>query len=407
MSEVVPEGWENLTVQDAFELGRGRVISKEEIRDNAGKYPVYSSQSTNNGKMGSINTYDFDGEYVTWTTDGAYAGTVFYRNGKFSCTNVCGTVRDKNSHQVDMKFVSEYLSTVAKNHVSYVGNPKLMNGIFGEIKFLSPPLPEQKKIASILTSVDEVIEKTQSQIDKLQDLKKGTMNELLTKGIGHTEFKDSELGRIPKSWEEMTLGAAVQKNIITDIQDGNHGAQHPKASDYVKDGIPFVMASNLKGGVIDVESTSKIPKEIYENLRIGFAKTGDVLLTHKATIGLVAIVNENTPEVMCTPQVTYYRIGNKEELISKSLFYWFQSDLFQNEIMRLSGQSTRNYIGITAQKNLLVRIPPMDEQIEMIKILESIDHDLLIKMQRLDQTQSLKKSLMQDLLTGKVRVSVN
>ncbi len=72
----------------------------------------------------------------------------------FSCTNVCGTVRDKNSHQVDMKFVSEYLSTVAKNHVSYVGNPKLMNGIFGEIKFLSPPLPEQKKIASILTSVD-------------------------------------------------------------------------------------------------------------------------------------------------------------------------------------------------------------------------------------------------------------
>jgi type I restriction enzyme S subunit len=64
-----------------------------------------------------------------------------------------------------------------------------------------PPLPEQKKIASILTSVDEVIENTQKQIDKLQDLKKATMNELLTKGIGHTEFKDSELGRIPKSWE--------------------------------------------------------------------------------------------------------------------------------------------------------------------------------------------------------------
>jgi type I restriction enzyme S subunit len=58
-----------------------------------------------------------------------------------------------------------------------------------------PPLPEQKKIASILTSVDEVIENTQKQIDKLQDLKKATMNELLTKGIGHTEFKDSELGQ--------------------------------------------------------------------------------------------------------------------------------------------------------------------------------------------------------------------
>ena len=70
-----------------------------------------------------------------------------------------------------------------------------------KLEFSIPPLPEQKKIASILTSVDEVIENTQKQIDKLQDLKKATMNELLTKGIGHTEFKDSELGRIPKSWE--------------------------------------------------------------------------------------------------------------------------------------------------------------------------------------------------------------
>jgi type I restriction enzyme, S subunit len=283
----------------------------------------------------------------------------------------------------------------------------IKKGVLDEFHCPIPPLPEQKKIASILTSVDEVIEKTQSQIDKLQDLKKGTMNELLTKGIGHTEFKDSELGRIPKSWEEMTLGAAVQKNIITDIQDGNHGAQHPKASDYVKDGIPFVMASNLKGGVIDVESANKIPREIYENLRIGFAKTGDVLLTHKATIGLVATVNEDTPEVMCTPQVTYYRIGSKDKLRSSFLFYWFQSDPFQNEIVRLSGQSTRDYIGITAQKNLLVRIPPMGEQVEIIKILESIDHNLFIKKHSLWQNQSLKKSLMQDLLTGKVRVSVN
>lgn len=274
-----------------------------------------------------------------------------------------------------------------------------------EVQF--PSVPEQKKIASILTSVDELIEKTQFQIDKLQDLKKASVNELLTKGIGHTEFKDSELGRISKIWEEMTLGAAVQKNIITDIQDGNHGTQHPKASDYVKDGIPFVMASNLKGGVIDVGNANKIPREIYDNLRIGFAKTGDVLLTHKATIGLVAIVNEDTPEVMCTPQVTYYRIGSKDKLRSRFLFYWFQSDQFQNEMVRLSGQSTRDYIGITAQKTLLVRIPPMGEQVEIIKILESIDHNLFMKKHSLRQTQSLKKSLMQDLLTGKVRVQVN
>ena len=75
---------------------------------------------------------------------------------------------------------------------------------------LFPPKPEQQKIASILTSVDEVIEKTEAQIGKLQDLKKGMMQELLTKGIGHTEFKDSPVGRIPKGWEVKTLNEVAQ-----------------------------------------------------------------------------------------------------------------------------------------------------------------------------------------------------
>ena len=176
----IPEGWGNLPVAEVFEVGRGRVISKDEIRDNSGRYPVFSSQSKNNGEMGRLNSYDFEGEYVTWTTDGAYAGTVFYRSGRFNCTNVCGTLRDKGIHAVDMRFASEYLSTVAKNHVSYVGNPKLMNGVFGEIGLILPPLPEQKKIASILTSMDKNIEEKQRKLQQTQSLKKSLMQDLLT-----------------------------------------------------------------------------------------------------------------------------------------------------------------------------------------------------------------------------------
>ena len=117
MSDLIPEGWKELEVREAFELGRGRVISKPEILGNPGIYPVYSSQSTNQGRMGAINTYDFDGEYITWTTDGAYAGTVFHRKGKFNCTNVCGTLKDKGTYEIHPKFVASYLETVAKNHV--------------------------------------------------------------------------------------------------------------------------------------------------------------------------------------------------------------------------------------------------------------------------------------------------
>src|SRR5258706_7589754 len=75
----IPEHWEIHPVWILFKLGRGRVISTQEIQDNSGIFPVYSSQTENDGILGTINTYDFDGTYLTWTTDGANAGTVFYR----------------------------------------------------------------------------------------------------------------------------------------------------------------------------------------------------------------------------------------------------------------------------------------------------------------------------------------
>lgn len=107
------DGWLNQRIKDLCIIGRGRVISSDYIESHLGQYPVYSSQSVNNGEMGKIESYDFDGEFVTWTTDGANAGTVFYRNGKFNCTNVCGTLKGKVNH-IDMRFLAYQLSTLAK-----------------------------------------------------------------------------------------------------------------------------------------------------------------------------------------------------------------------------------------------------------------------------------------------------
>lgn len=109
--------WVQKRIKEICEVGRGRVISAQEIESNQGVYPVFSSQSFNKGQMGLIDTYDFDGEYITWTTDGANAGTVFYRNGKFNCTNVCGTLKAKNE-SVSMPFLAYQLSCHAKQHVS-------------------------------------------------------------------------------------------------------------------------------------------------------------------------------------------------------------------------------------------------------------------------------------------------
>jgi type I restriction enzyme S subunit len=176
----IPEEWDVRKVKDLFNLGRGRVISDEEIRKHPGVYPVFSSQTINEGEMGRIDTFDFEGEYITWTTDGAYAGTVFYRSGRFNCTNVCGTLRGKNEN-ISHRFFAYLLSTKAKKYVSYVGNPKLMNNIMGSIELASPLDPsEQRRIASILIQIDEKLKSEQIYKQKLLAIKRGLMEDLLT-----------------------------------------------------------------------------------------------------------------------------------------------------------------------------------------------------------------------------------
>jgi len=176
----VPDNWNIGRVEDFFTLGRGRVISIPYIKDHPGPYPVFSSQSKNNGEMGRMDTYDFDGDYFTWTTDGAYAGSVFARSGKFNCTNVCGTGRAKSPDEADTKFAAYFLQRVAKGHVSYVGNPKLMNNTFAEIPFALPPIDEQSEINEIIDSARRNIDLIESQILSLSNLKKSVSSDLLS-----------------------------------------------------------------------------------------------------------------------------------------------------------------------------------------------------------------------------------
>lgn len=167
-------------IDDLFELGRGRVIAKGEIESNPGAYPVYSSQTSNNGIFGTIDTYDFEGEYLTWTTDGAHAGRVFYRKGKFNCTNVCGTAKLKINLKANLYFIYSYLNYITKNYVSYVGNPKLMNGIFGKIQIKLPDIKEQDKITNILIVADKEIFELEKQLYIIKEQKKYLLNNLIT-----------------------------------------------------------------------------------------------------------------------------------------------------------------------------------------------------------------------------------
>ncbi len=150
------------TLGEVSELRRGRVMSKGYLTKNPGEYPVYSSQTANDGRIGKIKTFDFDGEYVNWTTDGANAGTVFYRKGRFSITNVSGIIRVLDKTVLNTKYLFYWLSIEAKKHVyAGMGNPKLMSNQVAKISipipFANDPkksLAEQTRIVAILDKFD-------------------------------------------------------------------------------------------------------------------------------------------------------------------------------------------------------------------------------------------------------------
>ena len=146
--------WTTYKIQDIAEIGRGRVISSVEIdRQKHPLYPVYSSQTSNDGIMGYLDNYMFDGEYITWTTDGANAGTVFYRKGKFNCTNVCGTL--KIQPKFDCYFVSLVLQQATQKYVSSnLANPKLMNNTMASIKIRMPNIETQKQLSKVFQALD-------------------------------------------------------------------------------------------------------------------------------------------------------------------------------------------------------------------------------------------------------------
>ena len=170
--------WEEKEVGEIFQVTRGYVLSMSLVADKQTEqyiYPVYSSQTKNNGLAGYYPEYLYE-DAITWTTDGANAGDVNYRKGKFYCTNVCGVLLNNEGYA--NACIAEIINSVSKNYVSYVGNPKLMNGIMSKIPIKVPSLKEQQKIADCLNSLDEQISQQTTKLQTLKEHKKALMQQL-------------------------------------------------------------------------------------------------------------------------------------------------------------------------------------------------------------------------------------
>lgn len=172
--------WETYQICDLFRITRGNVLATTNLVDNKNKdycYPVYSSQTKNKGLMGYWKHYLFENA-ITWTTDGANAGDVNFRSGKFYCTNVCGVLI--NEEGFANQCIAEILNLVTHSYVSYVGNPKLMNNVMAEIPILIPPtIKEQTAIGNFFRQLDETIALQSAEVEKLNQLKKGLLAAML------------------------------------------------------------------------------------------------------------------------------------------------------------------------------------------------------------------------------------
>lgn len=357
---VIPKDWEVQRIGEIADVGRGRVISHREIAASLHSlYPVYSSQTSNAGVMGYIDTYDFEGEYITWTTDGVNAGTVFYRNGCFNCTNVCGTIKLRKH---DAFFVSKVLSTIAPQYVSRnLANPKLMNDVVKQIPVPLPPtLEEQRAIAAVLSDVDALITALDRLIAKKRAIKQGVMQQLLT---GKTR-----LPGFSGAWEVKKLGAILKLRYGKSQREiAVHGGA-----------FPILATSGEVGRTNDY---------LYDK--------PSVVIGRKGTI--------DVPQYVDTPfwaiDTAYYS-EISELAIPKFLFYVFNTVAWYS-YNEASGVPS---LSATTVENIEIPLPSLPEQRAIATVLSDMDAEIAALEARRDKTRALKQGMMQELLTGRIRL---
>ena len=194
---------------------------------------------------------------------------------------------------------------------------------------------------------------------------------------------------------EYTVQELVDMNMLEKPMDGNHGNKHPKNSDYVNQGVPFIMVSDIVNGKIDYNKCKFISKNQRNKLDKGFSKPGDILLSHKATIGVTTIVDNSYPEIVITPQLTYYTV--KEKIDKYYLKYYFDSPYFQNILKNwATSGSTRAYLGITAQLKLPILLPNLQNQHKIARILATIDKKIELNTQINNNLYEIGKAIYQE-----------
>lgn len=342
-------------------LRRGRVMSKSYLIENAGDYPVFSSQTASNGIIGKINSYDFEGEYISWTTDGANAGTVFYRTGKFSITNVCGLIKINDESTINYKYLFYWLTIEAQKHVyAGMGNPKLMSHQVEKIPVPIPCPENPKKSLEIQAEIVRIL-------DAFTELTAELTAELNLRKKQYNYYRDQLLSFAERNVEWKTLGDVTKKWY----SGGTPTARNPE---YYEGGdIPWLRTQEVKFS--DIETTEvKITQSALDNSSAKWIPKNCVIIAISGATAGRSAINK-------IPLATNQHCGCLEIDSSKALYrYVFHWVSYNYENIKALGQGARGDLNSSIIKNFKLPIPfandpekSLKEQARVVAILDKFD----------------------------------
>ncbi|HHC6614283.1 TPA: restriction endonuclease subunit S [Vibrio parahaemolyticus] len=354
-------GTEWKALGDLVTLRRGRVMSKVFLSENTGIFPVYSSQTANDGMIGSINTYDFDGEYISWTTDGANAGTIFYRKGKFSITNVCGLIKIIDETLLNYKYLYYWLTTEAKKYVySGMGNPKLMSHQVEKIVVPIPCPNNPEKSLAIQAEIVRILDAFTSMTAELTaelNMRKKQYNYYRAQLLS---FEDGEV-------EWMTLGDVTKKWY----SGGTPTARKPEF--YEGGNIPWLRTQEVKFSDISETEVFITPSALKNSAAKWIPENCVIIAISGATAGRSAI---NKIPLTTNQHCGCLEIDSKKALY-RYVFHWVS---FNYENIKALGQGARGDLNSTIIKNFRLPIPyandpekSLAEQARLVSILDKFD----------------------------------
>jgi len=301
------------------------------------------------------------------------------------------------SKELDYKFLSEYLNYRSpSSEKTQTTLPSLSIDDLSYLRVPVPPLVEQRGgIVEVLGYVDECIRLTDEVIRAAEELKRGLMQRLLTQGIGHTDYKQTPLGKTPKTWKIERLGKQLQLC--------EYGLNDSLSSEGK---YPVFRMNNLENGYV-VDNDLKfinMNKSKFENCKL---EKGDLLFNRTNSYDLVGKVGIYLLEGEHTFASYLIRLRTNHTLEPKYLNYFMNLEQSQNNLRRLATRGvSQSNINTRSLKSLIIPIPPLDEQKRIIEIIENQDIRISIEQEKKKHLNLIKQGLMQLLLSGKVRVEL-